>query len=156
MVQHIQDNENLPQDLEEILEATGGDLSQVVEDVGERKEQQDRMAENREFGKRVEKRVRQLLNQNLKPKGFSVTRKYTGSDLEILPETFDISTEEIIQNDDKKWLVEIKGTRVQSVKISFEQTKNALDKKEEFLLCVVPIPEDTQPDFDTVKKISFS
>ena len=152
LLNYTQNNESLPQDLEEILEATGGDLSQVVEDVGEQKEQQDRMAENREFGKRVEKRVRQLLNQNLKPKGFSVTRKYTGSDLEILPETFDISTEEIIQNDDKKWLVEIKGTRVQNVKMSFEQTKNALDKKEEFLLCVVPIPEDTQPDFDTVRE----
>ena len=102
------------------------------------------MDENRDFGKRVEKRVRQLLDQNLKPKGFSVTRKYTGSDLEILPETFDISTQEIIQNDDEKWLVEIKGTRVQSVKMSFEQTKSALEKGEKFLLCVVPIPENTQ------------
>ena len=151
LVQHIQDNENLSQDIEKILEATGGDLSRVVEDVEEEKEQQDRMDVNRDFGKRVEKRVRQLLDQNLKPKGFSVTRKYTGSDLEILPETFDISTQEIIQNE-KKWLVEIKGTRGQSVKMSFEQTKNALDKREEFLLCVVPIPEDTQPDFDTVKE----
>ena len=36
--------------------------------------------------------------------------------------------------------------------MSFEQTKNALDKREEFLLCVVPMPENTQPDFDTVRK----
>ena len=46
LVQHIQDNENLPQNLEKILEATGGDLSQIVEDIGEHKEQQDRMDEN--------------------------------------------------------------------------------------------------------------
>ncbi len=151
LVQHIQDNENLPQDIEKILEATGGDLSQAVKDAEENKKQQDRVAENRDFGKKVEKRVKQILEQNLKPKGFSVTSKRTGSDLEILPETFDISTQEIIQNE-KTWLVEVKGTRIQNVKMSFEQTKNALDKREEFLLCVVPIPENTQPDFDTVKK----
>ena len=152
LVQHIQDNENFSQDIEKILEATGGDLSQIVEDIGEHKEQQNRMNENQGFGKQVEIWVKQILEQNLKPKGFSVTPKHTGSDLEILPETFDISTQEIIQNDDKKWLVEVKGTRAQNVKMSFEQTKNALDKKEEFLLCVVPIPEDTQPDFDTVRE----
>ena len=98
LVHHIQDNENLPQDIEKILEATGGDLSQIVEDIGEHKEQQDRMDENRDFGKRVEKQVRQLLDQNLKPKGFSVTSKHTGSDFEISPETFDISTQEIVRN----------------------------------------------------------
>ena len=151
LVQHIQDNENLPQDIEKILEATGGNLSQVVEDIGEQKEQQDRMDENRDFGKQVENWVKQILEQILKPKGFSVTPKHTGSDLEILPETFDISTQKITGNG-KEWLIEVKGTRVQNVKMSFEQTKNALDKREEFLLCVVPIPENTQPDFDTVKE----
>ena len=95
--------------------------------------------------------VKQILEQNLKPKGFSVAPKHTGSDFEISPETFDISTQEIIRND-KEWLVEVKGTRGQNVKMSFEQTKKALEKKEEYLLCVVPIPEDTQPDFDTVRK----
>ena len=151
LLHHMQGNENLPQDIEKILEVTRGDLSQVVKDAEERKEQQDRVAENRDFGKRVEKQVRQLLDQDLKPKGFSVTPKHTGSDLEISEETFDISTQEIIRNG-KKWLVEIKGTRIQNVKMSFEQTKNALDKKEEFLLCVVPILENIQPDFDTVRK----
>ena len=151
LVQHIQNNENLPQNLEKIVVMNNGDLSQVVKDAEERKEQQDRVDENRDFGKQVENWVKQILEQILKPKGFSVTPKHTGSDLEILPETFDISTQEIIQ-DEKTWLVEVKGTRIQNVKMSFEQTKNALDKREEFLLCVVPIPENTQPDFDTVKE----
>ena len=150
LLDYAQNNENLPQDLEKVLEATGGDLSQVVEDIGEHKEQQDRMDENRHFGKQVENWVKQILEQNLSPKGFSVTPKHTGSDLEILPETFDISTQEIIQNE-KTWLVEVKGTRVQNVKLSFEQTKNALDESQEFLLCVVPIPEDTEPKFETVR-----
>lgn len=154
LVQHMQDNENLPQDIEKILEATGGDLSQVVEDIGEQKEQQERMDENRDFGKQVENWVKQILEQILKPEGFSVTPKHTGSDLEILPETFDISTQEITGNG-KEWLIEVKGTRVQNVKMSFEQTKSALDKREEFLLCVVPIREKTQPDFDTVRKNIF-
>ncbi len=151
LARHMSDNENFPQELEKIVEATGGDLSQVVEDVEERKEQQDRMDENRRFGKRIEKWVKQLLDQNLGSKGFSVTSKHTGSDLEISEETFDISTQEIIRNG-KKWLVEVKGTRVQNVKLSFEQTKNALDESQEFLLCVVPIPEDTKPKFETVRE----
>lgn len=151
LVSHIQANENLPQNLEKILEATEGDLSQVVKDAEERKEQQDRVAENRDFGKRVENWVKQILEQKLSPKGFSVTPKHTGSDLEISEETFDISTQEIIQNE-KTWLVEVKGTRVQNVKLSFEQTKNALDESQEFLLCVVPIPEDTEPKFETVRE----
>ena len=154
LVQHIQNNENLPQNLEKIVVMNNGDLSQVVKDAEERKEQQDRVDENRDFGKQVENWVKQILEQILKPKGFSVTPKHTGSDLEILPETFDISTQKITRNG-KKWLIEVKGTRVQNVKMSFEQTKSALDKREEFLLCVVPIPEKKQPDFDTVRENIF-
>ena len=151
LVQHIQDNENLTQDIEEILEVTGGELSQVVKDAKEHKEQQDRVDENRDFGKQVENWVKQILEQILKPKGFSVTPKHTGSDLEISSEAFDMPAQEIIQNNEK-WLVEVKGTRIQSVKLSFEQTKNALDKGEEFLLCVVPISENTKPKFETVRE----
>ena len=150
LLYHMQDNENLPQDLEKILAVTRGDLSQVVKDAEERKEQQDRVAENRDFGKQVENWVKQILDQNLKPEGFSVAPKHTGSDFEISPETFDISTREIIR-DGKTWLVEVKGTRGQNVKLSFEQTKNALDESQEFLLCVVPIPQDTKPKFETVR-----
>ena len=151
LVQHIQDNENLSQDIEKILEVTGGELSQVVKDAEERKEQQDRVDENRDFGKQVENWVKQILEQILKPKGFSVTPKHTGSDFEISSEAFDMPAQEIIQNNEK-WLIEVKGTRIQSVKLSFEQTKNALDKGEEFLLCVVPIPENAKPKFETVRE----
>ena len=47
LVHHIQDSENFSDDLEKIIEVTGGDLSQVVEDAEERKERQDRVDENR-------------------------------------------------------------------------------------------------------------
>ena len=151
LVQHIQDNENLSQDIEKIVVMNNGDLRDLVRDAEERGEQQDKMDENRDFGKRVENWVKQILEQILKPEGFSVTPKHTGSDFEISPETFDISTQEVTQNG-KEWLIEVKGTRVQNVRMSFEQTKEALDKREEFLLCVVPIPEKTQPDFDIVSE----
>ena len=36
----------------------------------------------------------------------------------------------------------MKSARTQSVKMSSKQTQNALDKGEDFLLCVVPIPEN--------------
>ena len=47
---------------------------------------------------------------------------------------------------------EVKSARTESVKMSSKQTQNALDKKENFLLCVVPIPENTDLNFETVRK----
>ena len=151
VVHHVRENPDVSENLEKLLDATGGELNRIVKEAEELKEQQNRVDENRAFGRQVEERVKQILEQNLKPKGFSVTSKHTGSDFEISPETFDISTQEIIRNG-KKWLVEVKGTRGQNVKMSFEQTKNALDESQEFLLCVVPIPEDTKPKFEAVRE----
>ena len=71
----------------------------------------------------------------------------------------------VIENQDlgqqvEKWVgdslkdegFEVKSARTESVKMSSKQTQNALDKKENFLLCVVPIPENTDLNFETVRK----
>ena len=137
LVQHIQDNENLPQNLEKILEATGGDLSQVVEDIEEHQEQQRRMAENQDLGRTVEKWVGDILDEL--DENFKVTSVHKGADFKIT----------VIQGN-RKWWIEVKSTREQSVKMSSDQTKAALDEKEQYLLCVVPIPENIKPDLETV------
>ena len=132
LVHHIQTNENLTDNLERIVEVTGGDLSQIVEDAEKRQKQQHAVDENRDLGKRVEKWV----GENLEKKGFNVNPVHIGADFEI-----DLTTLDVTQGE-RKWWIEVKSTRTQSVKMSSKQTQNALDKGEDFLLCVVPIPEN--------------
>ena len=140
LVHHIQDNESFSDHLEKIVEVTGGDLSQVVEDAGKRQEQQNRMNENQDLGKKVEKWV----GKSLKEKGFNVNPVHTGADFEIDLTTLDVT------RGDKKWWIEVKSARTERVKMSSKQTQNALDKGEEFLLCVVPIAENTTLNPQTV------
>ena len=141
LLRHIQDNESTSKNLERILEATGGDLDQAVEDAEKRQKQQRTISGNRDFGKKVEKWV----GESLKKKGFNVNPVDIGADFEI-----DLTALDVTQGD-RKWWIEVKSARTQSVKMSSKQTQNALDKGEEFLLCVVPMPEDTPLDPEAVK-----
>ena len=138
---HIQANENLPANLEKIVTVTGGDLSQVVEDAEKRQKQQRTVDENRELGKKVEKWVGESLDE----KGFNVTPVDIGADFEI-----DMTTLDVTQGE-QKWWIEVKSARTQSVKMSSKQTQNALDKGEDFLLCVVPISENGPLNPEVVK-----
>ena len=52
----------------------------------------------------------------------------------------------------RKWWIEVKSTRTESVKMSSKQTQKALKKKGNFLLCVVPISENTDLDLETIRK----
>ena len=141
LAHHIQDNENLPENLEKILEATGGDLSRVVEDVEKRQEQQHRMAQNQNLGRKVEEWVGNILDEL--DEGFNVTPVHTGADFEVSdknvdPETSDLTPLAVTQGT-RKWWIEVKSTRIENATMSPPQTKEALDKQEKFLLCVVPI-----------------
>lgn len=146
--------------LTEIMVATGGNLSQIhalvqyVEDdeglllhLEERQKQRQIVQKNQHLGQQVEEWVK----ENLEQAGFSVCRTGIGSDFEISDETGDMVTLDIEQNG-KNWLVEVKATRSQSVSMTPTQAKTAVDKGEEFLLCVVPIgSEDTEPDSETIR-----
>ena len=141
LVHHIQTNENLPDNLERIVEVTGGDLGQVVEDAEKRQKQQREMNENQDLGKKVEEWV----GESLEEKGFNVNPVHTGADFEI-----DLTTLDVNQGE-QKWWIEVKSARTESVKMSSKQTQNALDKGEDFLLCVVPISEDGPLNPEVVK-----
>ena len=105
---------------------------------------------NRRLGQRVE----DLVKESLEHAGFSVCRTGTGSDFEVSDGSYDLITLDVAQNDyGKSWLVEVKSTRYQSVHVSSTQTETAIEEKEKFLLCVVPIePENIDPDLETVKR----
>jgi Holliday junction resolvase len=151
VVRHMQDNEDLSQNLEKLLETTEGDLSQVLEYAEERQNRQRRGYENQRLGSKVEKLVKAILEKE----GFSVERTGSGSDFEISEDTDDITTLDIVQ-DDQSWLIEVKSTQTendhQSVRMSSKQAQTAVEKKGEFLLCIVPIgSENTEPDLETVR-----
>ena len=137
-------------EITELHQATGGDLEQVralVQDVKDdknllqhledRRERIRIIHENQFLGQKVEALVR----ENLERVGFSVGRTGTGSDFEIS-----------VVRDSQHWLVEVKSTRTQSVQMSAEQSKTAVEKGEEFLLCIVPIDAgNVAPNIETVR-----
>ena len=125
LVQYMADDEDLFQHLEE------------------RRKERRVISNNQRLGQHVEKLVKKALEQL----GFSVERTGTGSDFEIS----DLGTLSLTQ-DNQSWLIEVKSTRTQSVQISSEQSKTAVEKGEEFLLCIVPIESgEVQPDLENVR-----
>ena len=120
------------------------DLNQVVEELVERHEQQQRVDQNRALGQQVEKWV----GDSLKDEGFEVKPVHTGADFIVESDLITLGVTQGV----REWWIEVKSARTESVKMSSKQTQNALDKTENFLLCVVPIPENTDLNFETVKQ----
>ena len=133
-----------------ILVATGGDLSQInelVQDLekdknllshlAERRERRRLVHENQRLGEQVERLVKELLGD----KGFAVRRTGIGSDYEIF-----------IDKDGQRWLIEVKATRDQAVRMTDTQAKTSVEQGEQFLLCVVPVGlGDPDPELDAVR-----
>ena len=125
LVQYMEDDEDLLQHLEE------------------RRKERRVIFNNQRLGQHVEKLVKKALEQL----GFSVARTCTGSDFEIS----DLGTLSLTQ-DNQSWLIEVKSTRTQSVQMSSEQSKTAVEKGEAFLLCIVPIESgEVEPDLANVR-----
>ncbi|WP_419838621.1 sacsin N-terminal ATP-binding-like domain-containing protein [Candidatus Poriferisodalis sp.] len=134
----------------EILVSTGGDLRAVrefVEDMKtdenlheylvERREQRRVVHENQQLGAQVE----DLVREGLENRGFAVRRTGIGSDFEI---DYDVIYDEEemgieFTRNGVTWLVEVKATREQSVRMTPRQAKTAVDEADRFLLCVVPV-----------------
>ena len=133
-----------------ILASTGGDLSDVrdfVEDMKsdkdlpkyleERREQRRLVHENQRLGEHVEN----LVKEGLEGEGFTVSRTGIGSDFEI---EYDLMEEDVgielkLSRDDRSWLVEVKATREQRVRMTAKQAETAVERRDGFLLCVVPV-----------------
>lgn len=145
LAKRIENDEKASENIVRILEASDDALDQVVEELAERQEQEQRVNQNRALGRKVEKWV----GDSLKGEGFKVAPVHIGADFMI--EYDDLLTLGVTHGN-REWWIEVKSARTERVKMSSKQTQNALDKKENFLLCVVPIPEDTDLNFETVRK----
>ena len=116
------------QDLEED-EALGEHLSN-------RREQRRRVQENQSLGATVES----LVKENLEQAGFSVCDTGVGSDFEIAADLGELANLKLTRGTET-WLVEVKATRDQRVRMTGTQARTAVDEGDRFLLCVVPIEQ---------------
>ena len=102
--------------------------------LANRREQRRRVRENQNLGGRVEN----LVKKNLKKAGFSVRRTGVGSDFEIALDVGDLANLKLTR-DRQTWLVEVKATRDQRVRMTDTQATTAVEEGERYLLCVVPV-----------------
>ena len=114
-------------------------LPQVVED---RQKQRQVVRENQNLGKQVE----DLVRESLEKEGFEVRRKPIGSDFEIEHDALegDVESGIEVKGLNRTWLVEVKATRGQAVRMTEKQANTAREEGNRFLLCVVPL-EDYKP-----------
>ena len=146
----LSDEERRAQDdiLSEILVATDGNIEHLSELAGDLQDDAEGLfndLEKRREKKRIGKKnqhmgqlVEELVKESLEGEGFTVTRTGIGSDYEIE-----------LSSGDRSWLVEVKSTQGQEVRMTDTQARKAAEKEDGFLLCVVPV-ESEKPTLDEV------
>ena len=160
-IEAVSNNENLSEHVEDLLEATEDERSQAreimqhiqednklfLQEFEKSKERTRTISKNRSVGKQVEEFVKQILTKKFPNKKFDVKPVHEGADIEIIEL-------EVTQGNKKLW-IEVKSTRnagdSQEVRMSSSQGKEAVKRKKNFLLCVVPIPDSTEIDIETVR-----
>ena len=109
----------------------------LFEHLANRREQRRRVHDNQNLGATIE----DLVRENLEKAGFNVCRTGVGSDFKIAFETRHLANLHITL-ESKSWLVEVKATRDQRVRMTDTQAKTAVAEDDRFLLCVVPVDSD--------------
>ena len=110
---------------------------ELIDHLADRREQRRRIHENQDLGATIEK----LVSANLKNAGFAVQPTGVGSDFVIALEVGHLTSLEITR-ETRSWLVEVKATRDQRVRMTDRQAKTAVTEGGRFLLCVVPVESD--------------
>ena len=84
----------------------------------------------------------------------SLKRTGIGSDFVIEHDLIENDSEMgfTVSRNERKWLVEVKATRGDNVRMTVTQAKTAVKKREGFLLCVVPVAGDgTDLEEDSIR-----
>ena len=109
----------------------------LLEHLANRREQRRRVHENQNLGATIEN----LVSDNLKKAGFRVCRTGVGSDFKIAAEIGHLANLHITR-EQQSWLVEVKATRDQRVRMTDTQARTAVNEGNRFLLCVVPVDSE--------------
>ena len=145
-----------------VLASTGGDLKSVSEFAEDLKDDPGllaHLAERREHvriargNQSLGKQVEELVKLNLESAGFRVERTGTGSDFAIKPDDDAESVTSLnLTRGGKTWLIEVKATRDRRVRMTDTQARTAVEKRDGFLLCVVPLDvEQSDPELEDVR-----
>ena len=114
--------------------------------LDERRERRRLIHENQRLGDIVETLVKQMLEAE----GFNVQRTGVGSDFAI---EYDEITRLQVAKSDRTWLVEVKATRDNRVRMTSTQAMTAVKEGEAFLLCVVAVEDSSSSlTLDSVQK----
>ena len=133
-LEQLQDDESLPDYIEERLE------------------RKRTVHLNQQLGSLVE----DLVKESLENEGFTVKRTHIGADL-VIEHDFveeDQNTEIGLElaKESRRWMVEVKATRDNDVRMTPAQARNAIARADKFLLCVVPIETNAVPGLDDVRR----
>lgn len=155
--------EALDDTVAQLLTSVGGDwdrLQELAEDIQEDTKLFDHLEERRERRRIVRENqrlgalVEGLVKESLEGEGFDVSRKGKGSDFEIQPGST-ADDEQIrlkLTRRDRTWLVEIKSARDDGVRMTSVQARKSVERKSDYLLCVVPITGPEDPDTEAVRR----
>ena len=127
-------------DVHTIIKAMQADPD-LLSHLEDRNKSIERINENRRIGRLVE----DLVREGLKAEGFRVKRTGTGSDFEI-----DVMSMEL-RRKNRTWLVEVKASREEKVRMSERQAEEAVKCGAGFLLCVVPLEHGVEPQSHHVR-----
>ncbi len=124
---------------------------ELFDHLEERRQRRRAVRENQRLGTLVE----ELVRESLERESFDVQRTGVGSDFAIQPRP--IAEDEQIRleltRDGRRWLVEIKSARDNSVTMTSVQARTSVEHASRYLLCVVPISDGLEdPDSEAVRQ----
>ncbi len=145
---------SLIKSLADITEATGNDADkvrmlaeeirdhpEVIAEIEEHKHKREKVVRNQSVGRLVELILKELLES----RGLTVTRTGIGSDYEVEVENdfLEGNDEVLLQvgGTKKTFLIEIKSTTENDVRMTVPQAKTAVAEKKRFSLCTVNLPK---------------
>lgn len=146
-----QNNPDLLDRVPKFLEQLQDDES-LPDYIEERIERKRTVHLNQQLGSLVE----DLVKESLENEGFTVKRTHIGADL-VIEHDFveeDKNTEIGLElaKESSRWMVEVKATRDNDVRMTPAQAKNAMVRADKFLLCVVPVETNAVPGLDDVRR----
>lgn len=140
--------------LSQLLTSAGADWECLLPVAAEKLEEYKEGLRTGQTNQRVGKLVEDLVKEILEGEDFDVRRTGRGHDFEIEPGAFTEDEQLLLKltRDERTWLVEIKSTRNDSVRMTSVQAREATANESCYLLCVVQIRGPEDPDIEAVRQ----
>jgi len=133
-------------ELAKLASQNPGEVEQLIQQIKRRLSASERLKSNRSLGNAVEQLVGTMLRAILDRRGIRVQTNYIGYDLAAYCEGRSGTEEEVgyihVSAGTLLAKIEIKSTQGCSVSMSYAQGREATNARDNYWLCVVPIPAD--------------